>query len=164
MPVFTTENIAMKLITINPLDGKGYITVAVQDNAFDDDRLEAFLRDVDELWLKKEYIEQNYAKVILAEQTPRNYGVKTMNKNTIEMQKSIIASAKKDCGYFKDADGEECYQFNNAELMGFASSVMTYLAEATFRETQCTASRRPMYKDTIREELLQLASDITHGV
>ena len=58
----------MKLITINPLDGKGYITVAVQDNAFDDDRLEAFLRDVDELWLKKEYIEQNYSKVILAEQ------------------------------------------------------------------------------------------------
>ena len=68
MPVFTTENIAMKLITNNPLDGKGYITVAVQDNAFDDDRLEAFLRDVDELWLKKEYIEQDYAKVILAEQ------------------------------------------------------------------------------------------------
>ena len=58
----------MKLITINPLDGKGLITVAVQDNAFDDYRLEAFLRDVDELFIKKEYIEQDYAKVILAEQ------------------------------------------------------------------------------------------------
>ena len=43
----------MKLVTINPLDGKGYITVAVQDNDFDEDRLESFLRDVNELWLKK---------------------------------------------------------------------------------------------------------------
>ena len=57
----------MELVTINPLDGKGYITVAVQDNAFDADRLRAFLRDVDELFLKKEYIEQDYAKVILSE-------------------------------------------------------------------------------------------------
>jgi hypothetical protein len=57
----------MELVTINPLDGKGYITVAVQDNAFDADRLRAFLRDVDDLFIKKGYIEQDYAKVILNE-------------------------------------------------------------------------------------------------
>ena len=87
-----------------------------------------------------------------------------MNENTIVMQKSIIESAKKDFGYFKGADGEECFQFNTTELMRFAASIVTYLADATFRETKCTASRQAMYKDTIREELLQIARDIPHGV
>lgn len=87
-----------------------------------------------------------------------------MHENIIAMQKDLIKGAKKDCGYFKDEEGEECYQFNNAELMRFTASVMTYLADATFRETRCTASRRPLYKDRIREELLQLANDITREV
>lgn len=55
----------MKLVTLNSLDGKSRIVIAAQDE--DISVLEAFFREADELFLKREYIEQDYAKVILAE-------------------------------------------------------------------------------------------------
>jgi hypothetical protein len=80
------------------------------------------------------------------------------------MQDHIIKNAKKECGYFKDADGEECYQFNNAELMRFVASVIIHIADLQFRDTCCIASRRPLYRETINEELKELACMATNVV
>ena len=56
----------MKIITVDIYDGTP-IDVAVADHNIDDLRLKLFLKDVEMLMLKKDYIEQDYAKVILAE-------------------------------------------------------------------------------------------------
>lgn len=55
----------MKLVTISLLHSKENITVAVQDEDYD--RFMALIREADELFTKREYIEQDYARVILAE-------------------------------------------------------------------------------------------------
>lgn len=68
-----------------------------------------------------------------------------------KIQKIIVMSAKKECGYFKDSEGEECYQFNNRELMQFVASVIIYIADSYFRET-------------INEKMKELAHEVTSGV
>ena len=55
----------MKIVNIDLRDGNGCIQIAVDGDK--KERLLDYLRDLDEIFLKKEYINQGYAIVILKE-------------------------------------------------------------------------------------------------